>query len=124
MYIFLAKCRKGCRTLEIQPVWYLMLKYYFWQFQVMHLRIDMQVFSSAKYPGAEMSQEYHSMFGQKDTGGALLKKHGHYKMKDRQHFPPTDEDINNKHKFYSVQVRLIRHSLHWYTSGIPVETVA
>ena len=60
------------------------------------------MFSSAKYPGADQSHDYHSMFAKKST--SLLKKHNNYKMKDRQHFPPTDENINDKHKFYSVKV--------------------
>ncbi|XP_067935816.1 WASH complex subunit 1-like [Watersipora subatra] len=61
-----------------------------------------QVFSSAKYPGADMSHVYETMFSEK--GASLPKKRVHYKMKDRQHFPPTDENINDKHKFYSVKV--------------------
>ncbi|KAF6037575.1 WASHC1 [Bugula neritina] len=59
-----------------------------------------QVFSSAKYPGAGVQHDYHSVFHQHH----LPKKHANFKISERQYLPPTNENISNKHKFYSVKV--------------------
>lgn len=62
----------------------------------------LQVFSSAKYPVAEKLEDYNSLFS---NAKFTPNKHANYKLVKKMHHAPTDDDMRNKLKFYSVQVR-------------------
>lgn len=60
------------------------------------------MFSVAKYPAPENVEEYRSLFAGKTERCEM--KHSKFKLVNKMQNHPSDQDMRDKHRFYSVKV--------------------